>query len=241
MKPAALVLVLAARAAAARGGAASNGKQLYGRYCLQVPRPERRGADGAEPDDRPVAARRRRARGRLLSPHRLHAAEAERHPAAAQPRCCSRSGRSRRSIALRRVAREGAGDADAASASAAISRRGRRSSREHCAGCHQIVARGGYVTRRGAAAARRRDRRADRRGGAHRARTSCRASRRRQITNAQLDSLDRVRAVDEAPGQPRRLVARPHRPGARRGSSRGSSPAAALVGVCLLIGRRLHE
>ena len=120
---------------------------------------------------RALAPRRRRARGRLLPPHRLHAAAATRARSPAARRVDFSEPQIRRARRVRRLARHRARRSRRRIPSAATCRAGMQLFTDHCAGCHQIAAAGGYVTGARAAVARRGDRRADRRGGAHRART----------------------------------------------------------------------
>ena len=201
------------------------GEQLYGRYCVDLPRPERgRAGRRREPRRRRAGARPGRAAG--LGPplrgvgalaadfylaHRLHAAEARRHAAAPVARCCSAPREIDALIAY--VASLGKGPAiprphpERGNLSAGL-----QLFTEHCAGCHQIVGRGRLRDRRRAAAARRRDADADRRGGAHRAVRDAAFSTHADLATRELDSIIRYVAVHEASGRPRRLVARPHRP-----------------------------
>ena len=120
--------------------------------------------------------------------------------------------------------------------SAASVAEGMRLFTDHCAGCHQVVARGGVVDRRARAAARRRDAGADRRGGAHRAVRDAALLDARRSRDAQLDSIVALRRVREA-SRTTAAAGRSATSGrCRRASSRGcsprprSSPPASLLG-----------
>ena len=143
----------------------------------------------------------------------LHAAGARR-PAAAPLAAAARPAADRRARRLRRVARPRAGRPDPAP--------GARQPLARASTCSRALRRlppgrrGGRIRHgRRAAPARRRD--ADQIAEAVRIGPYVMpASRRRRSRTAQLDSIVRYVAIHEASGRPRRLVARPPRPGARR-------------------------
>ena len=129
-----------------RAGRAAVRRQLrelpwHRRIGHRVPAPRRR----RHPRPRAAAARRGGAGGRLLPAHRLHAAVEPPRPAGQRPRSCSRARRSRRWSAY--VASLGPGPAiphpDPGAGSIA---EGTQLFTLHCAGCHQELARGGFVT-----------------------------------------------------------------------------------------------
>ena len=210
-----------------KGKLAAYGYHLYGEYCLGLPRrataPGRRDRaarrDRLRPGpprrpaarDRAVAARGRRARRRLLPAHGLHAAAAPRRPAAARARQLLTDRQIRALVAY--VASLGGGPAiptphpERGSLS-----EGQNLFTEHCAGCHQVVAQGGYVT--GAVPPPLEDATAtpDRRGGADRAvRDAEVLEEGYQRRAAELDHP--LRRVHEDPRAPGRLAARLPRPG----------------------------
>ena len=93
----------------------------------------------------PAAARRRRARGGLLPAHRLHAARARRTSSRAARACSSREREIRALVAY--VASLGTGPPiPTPHPERGNVAEGLRLFTEHCAGCHQIAAEGGYVT-----------------------------------------------------------------------------------------------
>ena len=137
----------------------TTGKHLYGRYC--APATTRR--------------TRRRCAASARSPPTSTSA-----PATCRCRrsACSRAAAGRRFEAaqIRRSSRTSRRSARAPPIPTPHPERGNLSQgmqlfTDHCAGCHQIVAEGGYVTGAVPPPLGRRDRHADRRGGAHRART----------------------------------------------------------------------
>ena len=131
-------------------------RDLYGQYCVAChgtngagvlqPKPIGAARGRAQHEQRArAAAARRRSTGRGLLPrHRLHAAPAHRR--------CSRAARSvflrpadLGADRIRRLARARPADPDAPPR-AGRHRLGQQTFTDRCAGCHQVVAEGGYVT-----------------------------------------------------------------------------------------------
>ena len=130
----------AAPALYAANCATCHGAQRRGRAAARHPGRGRRRRHGA------VAAERRRRDGRLLPPHRLHAARAARTTSRTAGACSSSERQIRAARPLRRVVRLRPADPAAASGARRASPRGMRLFIDHCAGCHQVVARGGVAT-----------------------------------------------------------------------------------------------
>ena len=164
--------------------------------------------DGAH-GGRAVAARRRPAGGGLLPAHRLHAAADPGEQPRAPPRRASATARSARWSPT--------------SARSARARRSPRRTRErgnladglklftdHCAGCHQIVGEGGYVTGARVPPLERGDADAGRGGGAHRpVRDAAVLASGSQRPRARLDH--RLRRTTRSSPTTRRLGAQPPR------------------------------
>jgi ubiquinol-cytochrome c reductase cytochrome c subunit len=228
-----LVLLLALPGVAA----ASNGKQLYGMYCLKCHGPN--GAGQTKPS--PTIGPPLQGVGALAADFYLHTGYMPLKQNGLQPRR-SRLLLSERQIQalIAYVASLGRGPAiPTPHPERGNLSQGQQLFTERCAGCHQIVARGGYLTHGvppplGDATARQ-IAEAVRIGPYVMPRFSP-----KQITNAQLDSLVAYVQWTKHPDD-------------RGGWSLGDvGPvpeglvtwffgAAALIVVCLLIGRRLHE
>jgi ubiquinol-cytochrome c reductase cytochrome c subunit len=228
-----LVLLLALPGVAA----ASNGKQLYGTYCLKCHGPN--GAGQTKPS--PTIGPPLQGVGALAADFYLHTGYMPLKQNGLQPRR-SRLLLSERQIQalIAYVASLGRGPAiPTPHPERGNLSQGQQLFTERCAGCHQIVARGGYLTHGvppplGDATARQ-IAEAVRIGPYVMPRFSP-----KQITNAQLDSLVAYVQWTKHPDD-------------RGGWSLGDiGPvpeglvtwffgAAALIVVCLLIGRRLHE
>ena len=250
----ALPRACAAPAAAAAGDRRTQGEHLYGQLLRRLPRRRTARASAAGTADRrrrrgaprtqqhgarARAARRRRAGRGLLPAHRLHAA---RRTSATQPRrsrVLLDDGQIRALIAY--------------VASLGPARRSRRRTRSAAdlgrgpAAVHRPLRRLPPGRRRG----RLRDRRAWRRRSSDATAAQIAEAVRigpylmprfseAQISDARARLDHRLRPVREAPGRPRRLGARPHRPGAggarhlvRRGRRRSSA-------ICMVIGKRLR-
>ena len=180
----------------------------------------------------PVAAGRRRAGGRLLPAHGLHAA---RDGSASQPRrsrVLLRRAPDPRAHRLRRLARRGPADPARRIPSAATSPRGCTLFTDHCARLPPDRRRGRLRHRRGAAAARGRDAtqiaEAVRIGPYVMPRFSKQA-----ISDRELDSIIAYVELREAPGRPRRLGARAPRAGARGARHVVHRRRRACVALCM--------
>ena len=229
-----VVLLLLALPSAA---AAANGQQLYGRYCLKCHGPQGEGQMPPSPTVGPPL----QGVGALSADFYLHTGYMPLKRNGIQPRR-SRLLLSEQQIQalIAYVASLGPGPSvptphpDKGNLS-----QGQQLFADRCAGCHQIVARGGYVTHGvppplGDATARQ-IAEAVRIGPYVMPRFS-----QKQLTNAQLDSVVRYVLWTKHPDN-------------RGGWSLGRVgpvpeglvtwflAAAALVGICMLIGRRLHE
>jgi ubiquinol-cytochrome c reductase cytochrome c subunit len=228
-----VVLLLALPAAAV----ASNGKQLYGEYCLKCHGPNGAGQTRPSPTIGPPL----RGVGALAADFYLHTGYMPLERNGIQPR------RSRLLLSERQIQAligyvaslgKGPGIPSPRPERGSISQ-GEAVFADHCAGCHQIVARGGYVTHAvppplGDATARQ-IAEAVRIGPYVMPRFSP-----QQISTAQLDSLVAYVLWTQHPDN-------------RGGWSLGRIgpvpeglvtwflAAAVLVVVCMLIGRRLHE
>ncbi len=218
-------------------GAAANGQQLYGRYCLKC-----HGALGAgqHPPSRTIGPPLRGV-GALAADFYLRTGYMPLHKNGIQPRR-SRLLLSEPQIAalIAYVASLGKGPpVPTPHPERGSLSQGQQLFADRCAGCHQIAARGGYITHGvppplGDATARQ-IAEAVRIGPYVMPRFS-----KKQLTNAQLDSVVRYVLWTKHPDN-------------RGGWSLGRIgpvpeglvtwffAAAALVGICMLIGRRLHE
>jgi ubiquinol-cytochrome c reductase cytochrome c subunit len=227
-----VVLLLALPAAAA----ASNGKQIYGRYCLRCHGPNGTGQTPPSPNIGPPLTNV----GGLAADFYLHTGYMPLKHNGIQPRR-SRLLLSERQIQalIAYVASLGAGPAIPTPHPARGSlSQGQALFAENCAGCHQIVGRGGYVTHAvppplGDATARQ-IAEAVRIGPYVMPRFSA-----KQITNAQLDSIVAyvlwTKHADSSGGWSLGRIGP-----VPEGLVTWFFAAAALVGVCVLIGRRLH-
>jgi ubiquinol-cytochrome c reductase cytochrome c subunit len=228
-----LVLLLALPGVAA----ASNGKQLYGLYCLKCHGPNGSGQTKPSPTIGPPL----QDAGALAADFYLHTGYMPLKRNGLQPRR-SRLLLSERQIQalIAYVASLGRGPAiptphpERGNLSA-----GQQLFTERCAGCHQIVARGGYVTHAvppplGDATARQ-IAEAVRIGPYVMPRFSP-----KQLTNAQLDSLIAYVQWTKHPDDRGGLSLGRIGP-VPEGLVTWFFGATALVVVCLLIGRRLHE
>ena len=130
-------------------------------------------------------------------------------------------------------------DPGAAARSGATSRRGMHLFTDHCAGCHQIVARGRLRT--GAVPPLAAPRPPSQVAEAVRIGPNVMPRFSEKAISDRAARLDhRLRPVRQEPGRSRRLGDRPGRAGAR-GPRDVVHRAAALVAICMVIGRRLKE
>lgn len=227
------VFLLAFPAAAA----ASNGKQLYGRYCLHCHGPNGAGQMLPSPNVGPSLANV----GALAADFYLRTGYMPLKRNGIQPRRSRLllSGRQIQAL-IAYVASLGKGPAVPTPHPARGSlSQGQALFAADCAGCHQIMARGGYVTHAvppplGDATARQ-IAEAVRIGPYVMPRFSA-----KQITNAQLDSLvayvQWTKHADSSGGWSLGRIGP-----VPEGLVTWFLAAAALVGICMLIGRRLHE
>ena len=211
----------------------------------QLPRPVRDGV-AARPRRRrstagAVAARRRRARPPTSTCAPATCRSRTRTTSRrAQPRALHRAARSARSSPTsRRSAR--AGDPDAAPGDAAASRRAAALHRPLRRAATRSRPQGGYVTGARVPPLTQATPIADRRGGAHRAVPDAAVLADGRSRDAQLDSIVALRRLREASRRRGGWAHRPPRARARRAWSPGCIAAAALVAICMLIGRRLRS
>ena len=232
--------------ATAAGGAGSAGRRRSGRARC-APRTQQHGR-------RPVAARRRRARGRLLPAHRLHAAPARRHRSRAAAASSLSDGQIEALTAYVASLGPRAARSRRRTRSAATSRRASTSSPSTAPAATRSSPQGGYVTGARRAAARATRRRRSRRGRPDRPVRDAALLEDGRSRDRELDSIVAYVEYAKHPGRPRRLGDRPHRPGAggprhlvHRGCRRSSASAWCIgkrlqrwvgPGTALIAGRR---